>query len=97
MLLHRNADDVTEQGFRNQTGFGMPARGCGERTAVASDEVFAFPLFEVRSTTEILEETKSDLNPLLPGFALNRQEMVIRHSFPDFAHRRPQFLWTQLS
>src|SRR4051812_33423862 len=96
VLFHWNADNLAQQGLSDEAGFGMSAGGRGKRTAVAADEVPAFALFESRGTAEVLEGMESQLDPLVPGFAFDGQEMVVRDSSSYFAHRGAQFLWTEL-
>ena len=47
-LFYGGTDDLAEQRFRNETGFGVTTRCRRQRAAVPTDEMFALALFKCR-------------------------------------------------
>jgi len=47
-LFYGGTDDLAEQRFRNETGFGVTTRCSRQRAPVATNEMFALDLFKGR-------------------------------------------------
>ena len=73
MFFHGSANDLREEGFRDETCFGVPARGGGQRAAVAANEMFTFALLKGCCAPQVLQNAESRFDPLLTGLAFDCQ------------------------
>ena len=95
-LFYRCANNLSEQRFRDEARIGMMSRGRGERTAIiTANKMSAFALVKSSGASKLLQNIERCFDPLRARFALDFEQVVVRHSPPHFSHRRAQLFRAQ--
>ena len=96
-FFHRNADHLAEKRLRDEARFRMVTRGRGQRTAVATDKMFAFAFLKAGRAAEVRQDAESGVDSLLPGLSFHFSQVFVCHLSTDLPHSTLQFPRRQFS